>query len=170
MTWSSPRTWVAGETVTASILNTHLRDNFKALSDAWTTFTPTWTAATTNPTLGSGTLTGRYLSASKMASVSIEITIGSTTTFGTGGYLLAGLPAGVTPRVDRAQFDLTVYDASTTANYKAAAVWDLTNTRFILAALPTTAGNALSSMTGTVPLTLATGDKLVLTTGMFEAA
>ena len=27
MAWTSPRTWVAGETVTASLLNTHLRDN-----------------------------------------------------------------------------------------------------------------------------------------------
>ncbi len=27
MAWTSPRTWIAGETVTASLLNTHLRDN-----------------------------------------------------------------------------------------------------------------------------------------------
>lgn len=29
--WTSPRTWVAGETVTASLLNTHLRDNLSFL-------------------------------------------------------------------------------------------------------------------------------------------
>lgn len=27
MSWSTPRTWVAGELVTASIMNTHVRDN-----------------------------------------------------------------------------------------------------------------------------------------------
>jgi hypothetical protein len=27
MTWTTPRTWVAGETVTAALLNTHVRDN-----------------------------------------------------------------------------------------------------------------------------------------------
>jgi hypothetical protein len=27
MTWTTPRTWVAGETVTAAIMNTHIRDN-----------------------------------------------------------------------------------------------------------------------------------------------
>lgn len=31
MAWTDPRTWVAGEFVTASLLNTHLRDNLNAL-------------------------------------------------------------------------------------------------------------------------------------------
>jgi len=30
MSWTAPRTWVAGETVTAALLNTHLRDNLLA--------------------------------------------------------------------------------------------------------------------------------------------
>jgi hypothetical protein len=32
MAWTSPRTWTALERVTAALLNTHLRDNLKALS------------------------------------------------------------------------------------------------------------------------------------------
>ena len=31
MAWTSPRTWVTGETVTSSLLNTHVRDNLNAL-------------------------------------------------------------------------------------------------------------------------------------------
>ncbi len=31
MAWSVPRTWVTGELVTGSIMNTHVRDNFNAL-------------------------------------------------------------------------------------------------------------------------------------------
>src|SRR3990167_4465280 len=31
MAWTSPRTWVTGETVTAALLNTHVRDEFNAL-------------------------------------------------------------------------------------------------------------------------------------------
>ena len=31
MAWSSPRTWVTGELVSSSLLNTHLRDNLNAL-------------------------------------------------------------------------------------------------------------------------------------------
>jgi hypothetical protein len=32
MAWTAPRTWVTGEVVTAPIMNTHVRDNFNALS------------------------------------------------------------------------------------------------------------------------------------------
>jgi len=37
MSYSTPRTWSAGETVTASLLNAHLRDNLNAISPkvAW---------------------------------------------------------------------------------------------------------------------------------------
>lgn len=34
MAWTSPRTWSAGEILTASLLNTHLRDNFNELDVA----------------------------------------------------------------------------------------------------------------------------------------
>lgn len=32
MSWTTPRTWVAGETVTAAIMNTHVRDNLAYLA------------------------------------------------------------------------------------------------------------------------------------------
>lgn len=34
MAWTTPRTWVTSEVVTASIMNTHVRDNFNYLSTA----------------------------------------------------------------------------------------------------------------------------------------
>jgi hypothetical protein len=40
MAWTTPRTWVAGEVVTAAVMNTHVRDNLKALGDSPTTFVP----------------------------------------------------------------------------------------------------------------------------------
>ncbi len=33
MAWTAPRTWVTGETVTAALLNTHVRDNFLAIGE-----------------------------------------------------------------------------------------------------------------------------------------
>jgi hypothetical protein len=33
MTWTTPRTWTAGEKVTAALLNTHLKDNLDALKN-----------------------------------------------------------------------------------------------------------------------------------------
>lgn len=35
MAWSSPRTWIAGETVTASLMNAHVRDNFNVVSTSF---------------------------------------------------------------------------------------------------------------------------------------
>jgi len=53
MAYSSPRTWVTGEVVTAAHMNQEVRDNLNALfpneevSDSWS---PTLEAVTTNPT------------------------------------------------------------------------------------------------------------------------
>lgn len=33
MSWTTPRTWVAGEVVTAAIMNTHVRDNLSFLKN-----------------------------------------------------------------------------------------------------------------------------------------
>ena len=37
MAWTAPRTWVAGETVTAALMNTHVRDNLLETMVAKTT-------------------------------------------------------------------------------------------------------------------------------------
>jgi len=49
MAWTTPRTWVAGETPSASTFNTHVRDNLSWLysGDAWTNvtvFSNSWAA------------------------------------------------------------------------------------------------------------------------------
>jgi hypothetical protein len=86
----APRTWVVGEVVQAATLNDEVRDQFASMFAAWTTYTPTWTA-TVDPVLGNGTLTGRYIKIGRTCHVSIILTIGSTTTLGTGAYSF-GLP------------------------------------------------------------------------------
>ena len=37
MAWTAPRTWVTGETVTAALMNAHIRDNFLETSAATVT-------------------------------------------------------------------------------------------------------------------------------------
>jgi hypothetical protein len=49
-------------------------------------FTPTWTASTTNPTIGDGTLRGWYARSGSIVTATYEVIMGSTTTFGTGTY------------------------------------------------------------------------------------
>lgn len=92
MSWTAPRTWVAGETVTAALVNTHLRDQFKEIGDAWTSYAPTWTG--TGFSIGNGTITGARVLAGKLCIGQIIATIGTTTTVGTGAYSW-GLPATV---------------------------------------------------------------------------
>ena len=50
------------------------------------TYTPTWNAATTNPTLGNGTLVGRYVQIGKTVHCTISLTFGSSTSIGSGAY------------------------------------------------------------------------------------
>lgn len=57
----------------------------------WVAYTPTWTAGTTNPTIGNAVRTGRYQRFEKTCHVAIRLVPGSTTAFGSGGYLF-GLP------------------------------------------------------------------------------
>ncbi|MEU1122123.1 hypothetical protein ABZ371_00685 [Streptomyces sp. NPDC005899] len=81
-----PRTWNTGETVTAALLNTEIRDQLASMFDAWTAYTPVWGAATTAPNIGDGVLTGRYLKIGRRVELVIKQTMGATTTYGSGAY------------------------------------------------------------------------------------
>ncbi|QXE36982.1 hypothetical protein KQY30_24990 [Streptomyces sp. GMY02] len=102
----SPRTWTVGEIVTDVMLNEQIRDQFNSMFDAWTAYTPAWTAATTNPVLGNGSINGRYMKIGRTCHVNIELTMGSTTTYGSGIWNFA-LPftaaAAVGSRIGNAQ-------------------------------------------------------------------
>lgn len=52
----------------------------------WTTYTPVWSSAGTQPVIGNGTLQGTYLRVGKLTQVLINFKAGSTTTFGTGAW------------------------------------------------------------------------------------
>jgi len=86
MTWTAPRTWTDGETVTAVEMNAHVRDNLKAIGDAWAAYTPTFT----NLTLGASTVTGNYMQAGKLVHTRGSITLG--TGFAITGTVQASLP------------------------------------------------------------------------------
>lgn len=49
-------------------------------------YTPVWGSTGTQPTLGNGTLTGRYTIVSGMVFLAIRLSIGSTTNVGTGSW------------------------------------------------------------------------------------
>ena len=99
MAWTSPKTFTANSVLTASELNTHLRDNLKAATE-WTAYTPTWTATGGTPSVGDGSLTGRYIIAGNVCHLRINLTWGSTTS-GTGSNWVFSLPSGATPATMR---------------------------------------------------------------------
>lgn len=58
----------------------------------WVAYEPTWTAATSNPSIGDGSITARYRRiARKLIALRIEIEFGSTTSGGAGAWQI-GLP------------------------------------------------------------------------------
>lgn len=52
----------------------------------WQTYTPTWSSSGTQPAVGNGSITGKYLRMGRECSVHIALIAGSTTTYGTGQY------------------------------------------------------------------------------------
>lgn len=69
-----------------------------AVSGAWSVFTPTWSLAggsiVSNPSLGNGTLSGRYARIGNTVFYNISLTMGSSTTVGagTGSYWTFSAP------------------------------------------------------------------------------
>ena len=52
----------------------------------WQSYTVSWTAESTNPAIGNGTLAGRYVQIGKTVICSIALIMGSTTTYGSGNW------------------------------------------------------------------------------------
>lgn len=61
-------------------------DTYFKVPGAWTAYTPSWTASTTNPSLGNGTLIGRYQKIGRTVIFHVNLITGSTTSYGSGSY------------------------------------------------------------------------------------
>ena len=135
---------------------------------AWIDYNPTWTATTTNPVIGNGSITGRYSLVNKTVTAQIFMKAGSTTTFGNGAYL----------------FSLPVAAAATLSTYPAlGAGWgedasagaattftaNVRNSRTDVFELRYTAGSGSGAVTQTAPYTWANSD-LITATIQYKAA
>lgn len=81
-------------------------------------YTPVWTAVTSNPSLGNGNVVGRYKQWGKTVQVYARLTTGSTSGYGSGAYRLslptaAGTPSTVVDHRVQAQY----FDASAGVYY-----------------------------------------------------
>lgn len=153
----------------------HIRDGVitttKMAATAWTTYTPTWTAST-NPAIGNGTITdtGAYVQIGKTVHFRLKITMGSTTTFGSGGFYV-GLPVAHNHGVESQIGRVHLLDSSANSRYTAVAYTHSGSSSSLFLSYINAAAsqNTLSGITATAPFTWAASDVLSVT-GTYEAA
>lgn len=75
---TTPRTWVASEVVTATELNTEVRDAITGIQAAWVSSAPVFSGGVT---VGNGTSSQSYRQIGKTVEVRGEFTLGSTSAF-----------------------------------------------------------------------------------------
>lgn len=130
-------------------------------SGGWIAYTPSWTATTANPTIGNGTVDGAYQKIGRMVSFRARILFGSTTTVGTGTYLLSvpfATPASVPPQVVHAVFS----DASTAFWYRFAGYLPTSSN-----VLQFPLGSGVDQWGAAVPVVPANGD-IMTVSGVYE--
>jgi hypothetical protein len=158
-------TWTDGSTV---INNARLQAIYDAVENTWVpdTYTPAWTSSGTNPAIGNGTIAGKYICiGGKFVDFSVVITMGSSTTYGTGTYFVS-LPF----EHDGAGFGnirVLVRDASAGGTPVYAGIaYPSTSTTVVLATsdVAPTAG-----ITATAPITLATSDVIWVAGSYFRS-
>lgn len=125
------------------------------------TYTPVWSSTGTQPVLGNGTIYGEYVQRNSSIDIYIELTMGSTTTYGTGTYQFS-LPVASNGRF----YKLTglSHDSSIASSWEdvTGVIIGAAATVVELRAL-TTVGASLAAVSSTVPITWAVSDKLIVT-------
>lgn len=127
----------------------------------WVSYTPTWTASTTNPTLGNGTLNGRWRRDGDSLEGRIQIIGGSTTNYGSGMWGFS-LPSGVSIDSSKAPFGLNLSVGKGFASDVGVNVYQST----VLVTNATTLNvnnGGVNSFSSTVPFAWGTGDTLDFT-------
>jgi hypothetical protein len=168
----APRTWTVGEVATAAMFNTEIRDQLNSFFGAWSTWTPTWLAeGGAAPTLGNGTLTGRYLKIGRTVDWVIQLNWGSGTVAGGGGasenwmFGLPALPAtGFTYRIASAD----AFDNSASLHYSARAIYN-TGNGGVVKTFVSDRADSTGIWDSVLPFTWAAGD-ILYASGRYEAA
>lgn len=154
-------------TASNGIQTTTLKLNGSQLETAWTAYTPSWTASTTNPTLGNGTLTGYYKQIGKTVFVRVKLDWGSTTSGGSGDWRFS-LPVSAVES-DTIQMPCSILDVGNdwyegTVNGRYAGLTD----RSAILALAQS-GHKSQAVAATHPFNWGNGDSLQFN-GSYEAA
>jgi hypothetical protein len=132
---------------------------------SWTSFTPTWTAVTTNPVIGNGSLTGKYIKVGRLVVCKINVVPGSTTTYGVGAYSWSLPFAAAGSSID----DLGTARLTAASTYIGQCIIATGGTT-VSATFPTAANASIAAnMSNTAPATFANGNVMRLTAS-YESA
>lgn len=144
-----------------------------ALSQAWATYTPTWTNTGGSTTLGNGTLTGAWQQINKTVNFQIEFLLGSTTSISGAGSWHFSLPSNtssrnsVIPAGGVGGFNVGTWYGEHPAVTAHSGWADLVNNNTIQ--LNYVSGSTVLPVTNVAPRTWTSTD-YILITGSYEAA
>jgi hypothetical protein len=118
-----------------------------------TSYTPSWTATITDPAIENGTITGRYSKHGRWVDVAVQITMGASTTYGSGPWRISlpFVPSTTLPYVGT----LSMFDSGT--EFRTGAVETLTDGTARCTLVADSGGDSVKS---SVPFTWASGDRL----------
>ena len=130
----------------------------------WLSYTPSWTSSGTAPALGNGTITGKYKQIGKTVFVRVHLSLGSTSTTGTGNWrftlpIAASSSDGVVMPATFLDNGVNWYTGTVTCAYDG-------STSYVV---PLTSASPSTAVTTAVPFTWATADALTFN-GSYEAA
>jgi hypothetical protein len=153
--------------VTGSIVSTgSVTINGSDITTAWTSYTPTWTAASVNPAIGNGTIQGWYKLVGKTCFVRGNIVMGSTTTFGSGEWYVS-MPFTAS-HADAILMSANLLD-NTTAWYNALLNGARAGFNYKTAIQYQSTGGTADSITPTAPFTWTNSDRFIWN-GSYEIA
>lgn len=131
----------------------------------WTPYAPAWISTGTSPSIGNGTITGRYMRSGRTVAFTANLVVGTSTGYGSGSYSFS-LPAPAVNVGIEQIGHVRVYDASASLAYAGQALIGSGASTCLLQAH---SGGALQSITGTIPFTAASGDQF-RAMGVYESA
>jgi hypothetical protein len=139
-------------------------------NDAWTTYTPVWTASVTNPTLGNGILEGWFKQRGKIVDFRVNLVMGSTTAYGSGSYNLSLPVTAKHAAVNTIIGNGYTIDNSAGGYYQIVIDTGDGNTKVAIRTFVSNATYAtLGTVGATIPFTYANADA-ILFIGSYEAA
>ena len=133
---------------------------------AWIPYTPTWAVVSgTAPSIGNGTLSGRYQQVGKTVHFVVQITMGSTTTYGSGQWTLSLPVQALSSPTMRQTIQGRIWDSSPASAWGAQS-WILAPGDVM--SLEAQGPSNVQALSQGFPITFATGD-IVHFQGTYEA-